>query len=41
MLDNIFGTRVSIYLAHLNKGNTITTRIKAEKAPLFKQKKNS
>jgi hypothetical protein len=41
MLHNIFGTRVPIYLAHLNKDNTITTRIKAEKVSLFKKDKYS
>jgi len=41
MLHNIFGTRVPIYLAHLNKDNTITTRIEAEKVSLFKKDKYS
>lgn len=37
MLCNIFGARISFFLPHLNKDNTITTWIKVDEPPLFEQ----
>jgi hypothetical protein len=35
VLHNICGARFSIFLPHLNKDDTITSRFKLEKAPLY------
>lgn len=38
-MNYILGASVSIFLPHLNKYYTITTRIKLDKAPLWEEKK--